>query len=57
MFCVLDICVLTACCKFSLLQREYVSSAVNVLTNSSKILDINKGDIFKLYLPQSDGKI
>ena len=38
--------------KLSLLRREYLSSAVNVLTNSYKALHLTKSDFFRLnYLP------
>ena len=36
------------CVKFSLLSGEYMSSAVNVLTNSHNILHITKSNFFKL---------
>ena len=40
------------CVKLSLLRREYLSSAVNVLTNSYKALHLTKTDFFRLnYLP------
>ena len=40
------------CVKLSLLRREYLSSAVNVLTNSYKALRLTKTDFFRLnYLP------
>ena len=38
-------------------RREYVYSAVNVLTNSPNILDLTKADFFKLNLSQIHGKI
>ena len=38
--------------KLSLLRREYLSSAVNVLTNSYKALRLTKTDFFRLnYVP------
>ena len=38
--------------KLFLLRREYLSSAVNVLTNSYKALRVSKTDFFRLnYLP------
>ena len=40
--------------KLSLLRREYLSSAVNVLTKSLKILNITKTDFCKLSYLQSD---
>ena len=47
-----DNCVQIGCVKLSLLRREYLSSAVNVLTNSYKALRLSKTDIFRLnYLP------
>ena len=44
-FCFLDNYIGIDCCKFSLLQRVYLWSAVNMLTSSPKILDITKRDI------------
>ena len=41
-------CVLIGCVKLSLLRREYLSSAVNVLTNSYKALRLTKTDFFRL---------
>ena len=38
----------------SLLGREYLSLAVNVLTNSTKISDITEKDILQLNFSQSD---
>ena len=38
----------------SLLIREYLSSAVNVLTNTLKILYINKRDFFRLNYLQTE---
>ena len=47
-----DNCVRIGCVKLSLLRREYLSSAVNVLTNSYKALRLTKTDFFRLnYLP------
>ena len=40
-----------------LVIREYLSTPVNVLTNSHKIPDIAKRDIFQLNISESDGKI
>ena len=40
--------------NFPLLRREYLSSAVNVLTNSRKILHITKIDFFQLKFLHSD---
>ena len=40
------------CVKLSLLRREYLSSAVNVLTNSFEAFRLTKTDFFRLnYLP------
>ena len=52
----LDNCVVIGCGKFSLSLKEYLPSAANVLTNSPKILDITKRDIFQLNISQSDEK-
>ena len=41
-FCFWDICIRRCCNKLPLLSREYLSSAVNVLRNSPKILHITK---------------
>ena len=47
-----DNCVQIGCVKLSLLRREYLSSAVNVLTNSYKALRLTKTDFSSLnYLP------
>ena len=51
-FCFSDNFVQIGCVKLSLLGREYLSSAVNVLTNSYKALSLTKTDFFLLnYLP------
>ena len=51
-FCFWDNCVRICCVKLSLLRREYLSSAVNVLTNSYKALRLTKTDFFwHNYLP------
>ena len=39
------------------MQREYLSSGVNVLSNSKKISDATKADIFQLNLTRIGGKI
>ena len=39
------------CVKFSMFRREYLSSVVNVLTNSIKISDQTKADFLQLNLP------
>ena len=47
-----DNCVRIGSIKFSLLRREYLSSAINVLINSYKALGLTKTDFFRLnYLP------
>ena len=43
-----DNCFWIGCVNFSLLRREYLSSAVNVLTNSLKVLYITKGGFYQL---------
>ena len=43
--------------NFSEYRTGYLSSAVNVLTNTPKITIFNKGDIFQVISPQSDQKI
>ena len=57
LFCFKDNGVWTCCVKVSILQQEYVYSAVNMLTNSPNILDLNKADLFQLNLSQIHGKI
>ena len=42
------------CVKLSLLRGEYLSSAVNVLTNSYKALRLTKTDLFRLNYLQND---
>ena len=51
-FC--DICIWIVCCKLSLASREYILSAVNVLTKSLKTLDVTQSDSFSLNYLQSD---
>ena len=41
-FCFKDNGAWTCCVKVCILRREYVYSAVNVLTNSPNILDLTK---------------
>ena len=43
--------------KLCTLQREYLLSAVNVLTNSLKISDQTNADFFQLNISQMHGKI
>ena len=40
--------------KLSLLRRKYLSSAVNVLTNTYKALHLTKTDFFRLNYLQID---
>ena len=56
-FCFKDNGVWICCLKVCILRREYVYSAVNVLTNSPNILDLTKADFFQLNLSQIHGKI
>ena len=53
-FCFWDKCIWKCCNKFPLLRREYLSLAVNVLTNSPKILNITKRHFFQLSCLHSD---
>ena len=53
----LDNCIWIGCRKFSLLRRKYLSSVVNVLTNSPKISHITNRDIFQLNFNHCDQKI
>ena len=46
--CFSDDCVRIGCAKLSLLRGEYLSSALNVLTNSYKALRLTKTDFFGL---------
>ena len=39
------------------MQWEYLSSGVNVLSNSNKIWDVTKAEIFQLNLSRIRGKI
>ena len=51
-FCFWDNYVRIGCVKLSLLRKEYLSSAVNVLKNSYKALPLTKTDFFwHKYLP------
>ena len=42
------------CVKLSILRREYLSSAVNVLTNIYKALHLTKTGFFRLNYLQND---
>ena len=42
------------CVNLSLLRREYLSSAVNVLTNTYKALHLTKTDFFRVNYLQND---
>ena len=52
LFVFIDNGVQLGCVKLSLLRREYLSSALSVLTNSFKALCLTKTDFFRLnYIP------
>ena len=51
MFCFRDNCIWIGCLKLSLLSRENLSSALNMLTNSLRNLDISKRDFFSTQFP------
>ena len=53
-FCFSDNSIWIGCVKLSLLRREYLPLAVNVLTNSIKILCSTKRDSFQLIYLHSD---
>ena len=55
--CFLDNAASSFFVKFSMFRREYLSSVVNVLTNSVKISDNTKADYFQLNLPRIQTKI
>ena len=46
----------SCCMKFSIFRREYLSSVVNLLTNSVKISDQTKADFAQLNLSQIQKK-
>ena len=46
MFCYWDKCIWIVCIPFSLLLREYLSSAVNVLRKGRKNIHVYKSDFF-----------
>ena len=52
-----DNCIWKCCDKFSLLRTEYLSSAVNGLANSLKILHENLRDFFNLNHLRRDQEI
>ena len=56
-FCFRDNCNWRCCNKLSLLRKEYLSSAVNVLPNSPKTLHITKRHFFQLNCFHSDQSI
>ena len=56
-FCFLHNSIWSGCCKLCLLQREHFSSAVNVWTNSAKMIDMTNRDIFEARFSQSNEKI
>ena len=47
-FCFLDNCVCISCDKLSLLRRGYLSSTVDALADSPKVLHLTKGNFFEL---------
>ena len=53
-FCFWDNSIWIGCVKLSLLRGEYLSSAVNVLTNSLNILNSSNIDLFQLNYVDSD---
>ena len=53
-FCFWDNSIWIGCVKLSLLRGEYLSSAVNVLTNSLNILNSSNIDLFQLNFVDSD---
>ena len=53
-FCLLDNGIWMCCVWLSLLTREHLSSAVNVLTNSPRILHISKRDFIYFNYLHSD---
>ena len=53
-FCLRDKCIWIGCVKLPLLRREYLSSAVNVLTNNLQIFHVTKRDSFQLNYLHSD---
>ena len=55
--CFWDNSVRIGCVKLSLLRREYLPSAVNVLTNTYKALHLTKTEFFPLNHLQNDHKI
>ena len=52
-----DNCIWIGCLTLSLLRREYLSSAVSVLTNSVKTIHITSRDFFELNCLHSDQSI
>ena len=56
-FCFWDNGASNGCVKFSIIRREYLSSLVNVLTDSVKISDQTIADFVQLSLPPINEKI
>ena len=56
MICFWGNCIWVGWGKISLVQKEFLSSPVTVLTNGPKISDITNRDIFQLNFPQGDDK-
>ena len=56
-FCFLGNRIWSDCGKCSVLLKDFLSSAVNMLGNCPTISDITKRNMFQLYLPKSDEEI
>ena len=56
-FCFWDNCISIGCYKYCLLRAEYLSRAVNVLTNGLKVLHFTKSNFSKLSWLHSDQSI
>ena len=44
-------------CKFQILEREFLSSAINVLATSCKSLNVTNIEVFQVIFPQSNETI
>ena len=56
-FCLWDNSISIGFVKFSVLRKEYLSSAANMLTNSLKILHSTKRDICRFNYLHNDQEI
>ena len=56
-FCFWHYCIWIGIVKLSLLRTGYFPSAANVLTSSTKILQVNNGDFFQVNCPDNDQRI